>query len=198
MSILNSLLKVMKKIILSILLVISVLIPLAIVGLFWFGYSFNKSLEPKIDPSLYSEVVKTRLNWSDRYAFLPKRIPQDTNNVAFFHIQGFLQGGDVIALRVSLPFERIESALNSLEASGRTEITSFEGIPSPRAYPEYGMEETGWEDMYKRVATIPEDFRIFLFKSDLENIKKRWNHNILSFTAISIKRNEIIYYIDNW
>jgi hypothetical protein len=188
----------MKKFLLRIVVVIGVLILLGGVSLFWFGYSFKKSLEPKIDQSLYSDIVKVRVEQSDRYTFLPESIPQDAAKVGFFHIPGFLQGGDVIALRISLPAERVVSVLNDLEDSRRTEIASFEGIASPDSYPEYGMNKPGSENMFKGVAELPEDFRIFLFKSDMEDIKKRWNHNILSFTAVSTKRNEVVYYINNW
>jgi hypothetical protein len=97
----------MKKILLRIVVVIGVLILLSAIALFWFGYSFKKSLEPKIDQSLYSDIVKVRVEQSDRYAFLPESIPHDAANVGFFHIPGLLQGGDVIALRISLPAERV-------------------------------------------------------------------------------------------
>ncbi len=188
----------MKKILVKILVILGVLILLSGIALFWFGYSFKKSLEPKIDQSLYSDIVKVRVKQSERYTFLPESIPQDATKIAFFHIPGFLQGGDVIALRISLPAERTVSVLTALEASGRAEIASFEGIPTPHSYPEYEMKKPDSENMFKGVTELPNDFRIFLFKCEIEDIKERWNHNILSFTAVSTKKNEVVYFIENW
>ncbi len=155
-------------------------------------------LKPKVNPALYNNVLQARAEQSDHYSFLPKQIPQNAEKVAFFHIPGFLQGGDVIVLRLSLPAESIQSILKELEDSGRIKIEEFKDIPPPYSYPEYGMKKPGSKNMVEGVSKLPEDFQIFLFKCDLADIEKNWNHNIMSFTAVSQKRNEVVYFIDNW
>ncbi len=188
----------MKRKLLTILSTIGVAILLVGIALFWFGYSFKKKTEPKIDPALYAEIVQNRMEQSDRYRFLPETIPQDAIKVAFFHIPGFLQGIDVIALRMTLPPDKIASLLKELEGSGRTEISSFDGISAPQAYPAYDMKKPGSKNLFEGVSNLPNDFRIFLYKSDIRDIQEKLNHNILSFTAISTNRNEVIYFINRW
>ncbi len=188
----------MKKVLLIILISVSVLILIGVIAQFLFGYSLNKRLEPKIDPTLYSEIVRVRVAQSDQYKFLPTDIPQNAVKVAFFHVPGFLQGGDVLALRLTLPPERIVSLLNELEISDRTEITSFEGIPTPYAYPSYDMKKPDSKNLFKGVSPLPDGFRVFLYKSDIEDIKKNWNHNVFSFTAVSINRKEVVYFVNIW
>jgi hypothetical protein len=188
----------MKRILLKIVAVLGVLILIAAIGLFWLGYSLNRSLEPKTDPALYADVVFERAKHSNRYSFLPDSIPKDAEKVAFFHIPGFLQGGDVIALRASLPEARILRIIEELQTSGREEIKSFQGIPTPRVYPEYDVTKPRSNDIFEGVSELPTDFRIFLFDCDLEDIQKNWNHNVLSFTAVSASRHEVVYFINNW
>lgn len=188
----------MKNLFIKILTALAILIFLVCIIFFYWVYSFKKSLEPKIDPALYAEIVQTRVDHSDRYSFLPTIIPQDSIKVAFFHIQGFLQGGDVIALRLTLPPKRISSLLHELKNSQRKEIASFEGISTPHAYPTYNMKKPGLDNRIEGVNEFPDDFRLFLYKTDIEAMKKYSNHGILSFTAISTSRNEVVFFIDNW
>ncbi|OHB56478.1 MAG: hypothetical protein A2Y07_09125 [Planctomycetes bacterium GWF2_50_10] len=153
----------MKKLVLTILAVLGIIILVAAISLSVYVYSFWKSLRPKIDPALYADIVAQRLVNSTRYKFLPETIPQDASKIAFFHIPGFLQGPDVIALRVALPKERIEQIITDLNASGRQEIKSFGQIPAPHAYPGYDMRKPSSKNMYEGVSEIPPDFRIFLY-----------------------------------
>ena len=188
----------MKRILLKIVVVLGVLILIAAIGLFWVGYSLSKSLEPRTDPALYADIVSQRAKLSNRYTFLPESIPKDARNVFSFHIPGYLQGGDVIALRFSLPEGRVPQIIEELQTSRREEIKSFEDIPPPRAYPERNMTKRSSKDIFEGVSELPADFRVFLIDCNLGDIEKNWNHNILSFTAVSESRHEVVYYIDNW
>jgi hypothetical protein len=188
----------MKKRILTILGVLVIIILLAAISLLIFTYSFYKDLQPKVDPALYADIVAQRLKNSSCYKFLPETIPHDAAKTAFFHIPGFLQGSDLIALRVSLPKQKIEQIIADLDASDRQEIKSFGQIPAPHAYPAFGMKKPSSNNMFEGVSEIPADFRIFLYECNIADIEKNWNHNILSFTAVSLERNEVVYFIDNW
>ena len=190
----------MNKGIKIILCSIGALALLVVVAFAMLAYSMGKSLEVKIDPAMYSEIVKTRIGWSKNYKFLPEDVPEDAVKTAFFHIPGFMQGADVIALRLALPSESIEALVEELSASDREEISSFEGYASgigPYAYPSYGMKKPGSKNMFEGVYEIPDDFRIFLYKCNLKEIEENWNHHVLSFTAVSTDRNEVVYYITN-
>lgn len=48
------------------------------------------------------------------------------------------------------------------------------------------------------IESLPKGFRVFLFETDLEHVKKNMDHNSLAFTAVSPTTNEIIYYASQW
>ena len=188
----------MKRFLKWLAISLAILILFAIGGIAWFGYSFTKSLEPKIDPRLYAGIVSERVRQSRKYALFPARIADDANKTAFFHMPGFLQGGDIIALRLQLPKEHLEEILTELKASGRIATREFYGIPEPNCYPKFGLTKPSRKNLFKDVENLPKDFQIFLFESDLANIRENWNHNFLAFTAISLQRSEVVYYAEAW
>ena len=177
---------------------LGIIVFLGLSGFVWMGYSLRKQIEPKVDPQLYSNIVSVRARSSSKYTFLPVAINPAAEKVAFFHIPGFLQGGDVIALRLRLPEKEVTDMVAALESSGRTEIRSFDDIPKPHCYPEYGLKRPSNNNLFAGVDELPDGFRIFLFQSDLGDIKTNWNHNFMAFTAVSVKRREVVYYADNW
>lgn len=169
-----------------------------IVGIAWLGYSFNQALETKVDPALYEDIVTTRISSSSDYSFLPKAIDPEAEAVGFYYVPGFLQGGDVLCLRLKLPTEKIAKLVDDLEASDRTEVDSFGDIPEPECYPEFGIPQSQKDSLSEKNRPLLLGFRIFLFKSDLEDIEKNPNHNFLAFTAVSFDKREVVYYADSW
>jgi len=107
-----------------------------------------------------------------------------------------MQAGESIILRLKLPSPHIETMLQDLKTSKRTEVTDLNHSSLHRdCYVDFGIKKLTEEMPIKE---LPMDFRIFLFHSDLDDIQKYWNHNFLAFTAISTDRNEIIYYAATW
>lgn len=159
---------------------------------------FKEELRPKVALEQYEEIVTPSRQASEYYSFLPSSIDPRAEKASFFHLPGFLQGGDVICLRLKLPQGEVDGILKGLKASGRTEVAGFGERLPPRCYPEYGIQEGSREDFYEVLDELPKGFRIYLFKSDLQDIKKNWNHNFLAFTAISIELREVVYYVNNW
>ncbi len=159
---------------------------------------FKEELRPKVALDQYEEIVRSRRDGSEYYSFLPASLDPSAEKASFLHIPGFLQGGDVICLRLKLPQNEVEKLLEELRASDRTEVAGFGNISPPRCYPEYGIPKISHEDLYEVLGELPKGFRIFLFKSDLQDIEKNWNHNFLAFTAISLELGEVVYHVDNW
>ena len=185
----------MNKGIKIILCSIGALALLVVVAFFILGHFFRKSLEIKIDPEKYSAIVQTRAGWSKNYEFLPEEIPTDAVKIAFFHVPGFLQGSDIISLRLTLPSESIDALVKELAGSDREEISDVSGLGA-YAYPPYGMKKPEPNSTFEEVSELPDDFRIFLYKCNLKDLEEHRSPNILSFTAVSTKRNEVVYYID--
>lgn len=173
-----------------------VVLMVGLAALMWMARSFERSLEPKVALDQYAKLVAERTKGSEAYSFLPRDIDSAAERNAFYWQPGFLQGGEVICLRQKLPKLGLEDILSKLEQSGRKEVPNFEGIASPRCFPRYGISEP--MDLFRDVGELPKGFRIFLFKSDLEDIKKDWNHNFLAFTAVSLNEREVVYYAEAW
>ena len=157
------------------------------VGVFW----ILRSVAPTTDSSRYADIVLAHVGKSDRYTFLPQSIPGEANKVAFYYRPSLLQGYDIISLRVTLPPGAIETVLKELEGSGRTEIASFGDFTvPPHTFPQYASEKL----RLRNPSELPDDFRIFLFQCKLEDMYTA-APDILSFTAVSTHRSEVVYYI---
>jgi len=174
-----------SKIILAILggasLVMAIVVAIGI-------YDIYQATSTKTSLKLYSEIVEQHQQLSSCYSFLPAKINPGAEKNAFYHIPGFLQGAAVICLRQQLPKEEFNQLVQELEASGRTEISDFGDMQEPHCYPKYGIKSA------KDASKLPAGFRIFLFESNLAEIKEKWNHHFLGFTAISPENREVIYY----
>lgn len=186
--------------VLRILLLIFVGMALLIGGCSWIvKQKMEEALGTKIDVTRYSEIVEARRSWGEGYSFLPKVVPIEAEAVSFVHTPHFLQGGDYLTLRVRLPAPRVAEILAELQQSGRTEVKTFAPAPAPRCYPKWDLTK---DDMKKRyfesITELPPNFRVFLFRTDLKDIEKNWNHNFLAMTAVSEERREVIYHVENW
>jgi len=167
-----------------------------LLGAFWFVRSIDL-FEPVVDPSRYAQLVSDRAYHSIQYRFLPKTIPQDAIRVGFFHESGFGPAIDVIALRLLFSQAKTEEILSELESSGREEIDSLEslGFSTANVYPRYDMASVPTEEIRENVSELPKDFRIFLYKCSSSKLKNQPIDCIFSFTAVSITRNEIVYFV---
>lgn len=178
--------------------VLGVVVVVAVAGIVWLSNSFNEALETKVNPDLYSDIVATRTASSPKYSFLPKFIDPKAEAIGFYYVPGFLQGGDVVCLRLRLPEEKVAIIINELEASGRKEVEGFGDVPTPQSYPRFNITPSQRDNLFDGDGKLPSDFRIFLFESDLEDIQKNWNHNFLAFTAVSLDKREVVYYANEW
>ncbi|CAM3112028.1 hypothetical protein [Rariglobus hedericola] len=186
--------------VLRILLLVFIGMALLIGGCVWtVKQEIYESMGTKIDVARYSEIVEARRVWGEGYKFLPKVVPFETEEASFVHTPHFLQGGDYLTLRVRLPAAHIAKLLTELEQSGRTEVKTFTPAPTPRCYPKWNLTEDDMEKRsYESITELPSDFRVFLFRTDLKDIEKNWNHNFLALTAVSVERREVVYHVENW
>ncbi len=151
-------------------------------------YNLHQKVATKTSVNLYPEIIEQLQQSSTLYSFFPVKIALDADRNVFYYVPKFFQRGDTICLRQKLSQEKFHQIVKQLEASGRIEISDFGDMTKPNCYPKYGTSSE------QDVTTLPEGFRIFLFESDLEEIKKKWNHHFLGFTAVSSEKCEVIYY----
>lgn len=186
--------------VLRILLLVFIGLALLIGGSAWLvKQQIDQSLGIKIDAARYPETVELLRHWGEGYQFLPKVVPFEAEQVSFVHTPHFLQGGDYLTLRVRLPASRVAKILADLEQSGRTEVQTLAPAPTPRCYPKWNLSEDDVKKrQYESIAELPPGFRVFLFRTDLKDIEKNWNHNFLALTAVSVERREVVYHVENW
>lgn len=186
--------------VLRILLLISIGMALLVASCVWVvKREMDESLGTKIDAARYPEIVAARQSWGEGYKFLPKVVPFEAEEVSFVHTPHFLQGGDYLTLRVRLPASSIAKILADMEQSGRTEVKTFTTVPTPRCYPKWDLTERDVKKRYfESITELPPGFRVFLFRTDLKDIEKNWNHNFLAVTAVSVERREVVYHVENW
>jgi len=171
--------------------ILVVLIVLAVAGCWALKTALEKSLESKTDPSEYSGIVALRKQMSPPtlYSFLPASIPSDATDVEFFYEP---VGGHLL-LKVVLPEDSFAAVVRDLEASGRTVVL-------PKDVPTFLID--CYPDTMSHGATtvepLPSDFEIYLFRTDLDDIQKNWNHNTFAGTAILRDTREVVYHIYVW
>ncbi|MCP4376783.1 MAG: hypothetical protein GY794_11485 [bacterium] len=176
----------MKQILSTILVAIGfgVAILLCVIGFYVVRSIVRFGGETTTDPALYADIVAEHLEWTDGYdtwGFLPRTIPKDAVKVAFFHDPGPLQATTVIALRLTLPPERVQAILKELEDSGRTEVVRDRNqFVHVGIYPKYETEKRPSEDADEYVFDLPDSFRVFRSRT--------------GFTAVSMDTSEVFYY----
>lgn len=146
--------------------------------------------------SLYSKIVENRLQWSSNYDFLPKQIPSNAKKVAFYHVPHFLQGADIIALRLSLPVEDIEKIIFSLSQLEGKRITNWGNINPSFCYPKFDRDTRGKQGIDEELEQLPASFQVYLVHCDLKTVEENWNHAYLGFIAISSDLHEVVYYVE--
>ena len=187
----------------NLLITLGIFLGIIIIGLIALslaiGFGMKRATEPKVSLESYEGIISKKTENSSLYSFLPAKIPVEAEDAAFYHIRGFLQGGDIISLRIRLPQDIVGRLLVEMEESGRTEAGRNEiNKISTYCYPKFGIEDASDDALFDNLASLPKGFRIFLYKSDLKSIEENWNHNFLAFTAISLDRSEVVYHVDNW
>ena len=164
-------------------------------------FTFSSKTKTIVDPNDYPIVIEQLRNQGDGFDFLPNEINEKVVNKGLLYVPGFLQGGTIVSLRLKLPKEEILKLQSALIDSGR-EIVDDEGFFRDRfmnKYPKYGVRKLKkGESFFTIVEPMGKSFEIYLYKSDLNDVQKNWNHNFIAYTAISKELNEACYYADQW
>lgn len=90
---------------------------LAAVSGFWafMGVAMVVKSEPVTAPERYGEIMEASRRGEREYlAHFPEQIPEDAEDVRFYHLPGFLQGVAVWELRMTLPPERVKTIVSDL------------------------------------------------------------------------------------
>lgn len=162
-------------------------------------------LTPICAVSKYDNVMRLRWHRKDLVEHFPKTIPADAQNTKFHYHAGFLQGGAAIELRLKMPSDYVEDTYSTFMSRAKSifhgDEQLFRGVNDPDILPKWHFYTFSREQNEARGLSplLPEDFDIVLlashpYKSDPTD----WNHGESSGISISRKRNEIIYWAEDW
>lgn len=181
------------------LLLLLVLAILTFGGLALFIYRmFNPSQVRSLDayPKYFAKFQRT---WAPHF---PAEIPADATLKKFCYFPGVGSGHWYMQLRLQRPAEQIRS-LYSQCLSQRT--ASFHG----GSHQEHSLQAdgmattffyTGDESSGTRSPPFPPDYEIMVFDPILTSEQKQQNHSYLFChgVAVSLQRNEIVYWSATW
>ncbi len=163
------------------------------------AYKLKQATVTQTDPQKFEAILAKRNEGGYKPHFFPKQIEENAEQVGFYYTPGFLQGGTTMVLRMKFP----EGELLPLTGDFNTEkplkpsdFTDAGFRDELRRLPPYAQQ---WEYNLDELESLNGDFTIYLQSSnDLEQVKENWNHNEISYIAISYADREIVYYYSQW
>ena len=175
--------------------------------LLWIGYwglftlvieMFISAGTPVTDVGKYNAVV-SRFD-ENLVSHFPRPIPSDAREVRFSFLPGFLQGGAHIQLRYSTSPDKIVGLYDRFSAIRTKSV--FGGDKTDHINSE---EKTLTTYFYRSGSSddrFPDDYEIMILdkiptKGEREQFGY-WNHGQCHGVAISKKRNEIVYWAEEW
>jgi hypothetical protein len=169
---------------------ILVVILLVTAAILWVSHSFKEAVPEVTDAKRYPQILaQLRLNGgvsnpSITLAHFPPAIPPNATNVRFFYRPHFLQGGTELQLRVTLPATQVNQLAAEILAASR-----------PTAVPD-NMASVNFRDTNNTgSAQLPPDFNLYILGTwtPPSEAEMEYAYGI----AISLKRNEVIYWLEN-
>ncbi len=188
----------MKRAVKWIVGILGVLVFVVFSAFAWFAYSFNKALEPNESIDQYQKVLA---DWkaSGLVDHFPSSVPASARNVKFSSFPGFLQGGGHVQLRMELPEAE---AKKLFEHATKTAKQHQDGGNSVTLINERkdGLSSTSPHTLAKDAFEFPDDYRIFIFHAEPYKAGSGhdWNHGESKGMVVSLQRNEVLYYAENW
>lgn len=163
------------------------------------AYKFKQATKTQTDPQKLEAILAKRNEGGYKPHFFPKRIEENAEQAAFYYTPGFLQGGTTMVLRIKFKDEGLLPLSGDFSTEKPLRISDFtdSGFRDElRRLPPYTQD---WEYNWEELEPLDGDFTIYLQSSNnLEQVKENWNHNEISYVAISYADREIVYYYSQW
>lgn len=157
------------------------------------------------DVQKYSALVK---EWSKSglSAHFPEAIPADATKVRLSAFPGFLQGGGWLQARMGLPVARVKAIYDDATARAKAFYDGGDQLTLVNESGKVEGQESGalagtsfyTDDVDEK--PFPDDYRIFVFhaRDGMPGGGFPWNHGESTGVVVSLKRNEVIYYLEDW
>ncbi len=126
----------------------------------------------------------------------PARIPDEATDVQFHYHPSFWQGGSNLQLGYNLPHSSVQAVMKKHLAHAK-QVTDGNKLDSsdekdrlPTTYFYVGPRSGD--------GRLPPDFKLLVLDAESDPPGGDWNNGHSAGVAISLTRNEVIYWADNW
>jgi hypothetical protein len=169
----------------------------------WVNIDLHNSLKTVNDVAQYSKILNNPWKDSPLVQHFPKTIPAEAKNVKIHYVPGFLQGGSMLQLQMTLPPAKIAEIQAQLRKVAQRKYIPGAKDNSP-------TQETSADGQM----SITFEYKYYLGKSDVQNFPENyeilvlsdtrgaptydWNHSQLHGVAIDPTTSEIVYWAESW
>jgi hypothetical protein len=169
----------------------------------WVMIDLNSSLETVTDVAQYSKILNNPWKNSPLVQHFPKTIPAEAKNVKIHYVPGFLQGGSMLQLQMTLPpakIAEIQAQLRKIAQRKYTpgakdnspiQETSADGQMSVTFEYRYYLGKSGDQN-------FPENYEILVLSDTRGAPTYNWNHSQMHGVAIDPTTSEIVYWAESW
>jgi hypothetical protein len=169
----------------------------------WVMIDLNSSLETVTDVAQYSKILNNPWKNSPLVQHFPKTIPAEAKNAKIHYVPGFLQGGSMLQLQMTLPpakIAEIQAQLRKIAQRKYTpgakdnspiQETSADGQMSVTFEYRYYLGKSGDQN-------FPENYEILVLSDTRGAPTYNWNHSQMHGVAIDPTTSEIVYWAESW
>ena len=178
--------------------ILGALVLVGVLGFAWMVYSFNKALEPIGSIDEYQDVLA---DWkaSGLVDHFPSSVPPSARTERFSSSPGFLQGGGHVQLRMELPEAEVKSLHKHATKNAKQHQDGGNSVTLVNEQDD-GLWSTHPHTLTEGTYEFPGDYRIFIFHAEpyRKGSGHDWNHGESKGMVVSLQRNEVLYYAENW
>jgi hypothetical protein len=171
---------------------------LGFLGLAHIKKTVKQALEPTVAVEKYGQIL-TDWKATGLVDHFPDSIPLQARNVHFSSFPGFLQGGAHVQLRIELPASEVKKLYDQATnlAKQYHDGGNSTTLINERAD---GLYSTIPHTLVSGKYVFSEDYRVFIYDANpyQKGSGHDWNHGKSKGVVISLQRNEVIYYAENW
>jgi hypothetical protein len=169
----------------------------------WVNIDLHNSLKTVTDVAQYSKILNDPWKDSPLVQHFPKTIPAEAKNVKIYYVPGFLQGGSMLQLQMTLPPAKIAEIQAQLRKVAQrkyipgakdnspTQETSADGQMSITFEYKYYLGKSDAQN-------FPENYEILVLSDSRGAPTYNWNHSQMHGVAIYPTTSEIVYWAESW
>jgi hypothetical protein len=180
---------------------VSIAAVIALVALI--SIDLQNSLETVTDVAQYPQILNNPWKDSPLVQHFPKTIPAEAKNVKIHYVHGFLQGGSMLQLQMTLPPAKIAEIKAQLrKVAQRKYIPGAKDNSPTEETPADGQMSITFEYKYylgkSGVQNFPENYEILVLSDTRGAPTYNWKHSQLHGVAIDPTTSEIVYWAESW